>query len=50
MEPFGRSFGPNSGPSRRVPMTKPKNRIPPGSFYLIVEKSARFGDRFDLNE
>jgi len=32
------------------PMTKPKNRVPPGSFYLIVEKSAQFGDRFDLNE
>jgi hypothetical protein len=31
-------------------MTKPKNRIPPGSFYLIEEKSARFGDRLDLNE
>jgi len=50
MEPFRRSFGPNSGPSRRKPMIKPKNRIPPGSFCLIVEKSAQFGDGLDLNE
>jgi hypothetical protein len=42
MEPFRRSFGPNSGPSCTEPMTKPKSRIPPGSSYLIVDE---LGDR-----
>jgi len=27
-----------------------KSRIQTGSFYLIVEKSAQFGDHFDFNE
>ncbi len=43
MEPFRRSFVPNSGPSRREPMTKPKNRIPPGFFYLIVDELDGWG-------
>ena len=38
MELIRPSFGPNSGPSRREPMIKPKNRIPPGPIYLIVDE------------
>jgi hypothetical protein len=39
MEPFRRSFGPNSGPSREEPDdVSRKTTIPPGSFYLIVDE------------